>query len=833
MQTDTLLFDSKEQLVQFCKEHTIVDNTSLMIQVLTDIAQYDAIASLQNLLDELFPTSAIIGTSTNGAIMDGKVIDKTVIIFSQFQKSHLSTTLIEHQNNNHYQTGKAIADDLVTDQTKVIITFSDGLYTNGEEYLKGIEAIAPHITIAGGMAGDNSQLIETFVFDNRRIINNGAVAIAIDNPNLIVNSNYSFNWLPIGKKMMVTRSVKNRVYEIDHQPAYQIYSKYLGEELSKRLLKSGIEFPLTFERNGVTVGRAVLEFRPDGSLLFAGNIDEGTQVRFGIGQVDLILQDSIGNVNYFNGKAVESIFIYSCIGRYSFIGDGIEAELKPFAKIAPTAGFFTNGEFFYRDGQTQFLNQTLTILALSESTQTIHTNIPTYHQDEHTLHTRSDALLALAHLANLVTHELEGFNRELEHLVEQKTQYITQQAYIDDLTHLPNRLQLLDDIQKQANHYLLLINVDDFTSINDYFGHECGDYLLMTLVDWLTEFRDQYFGEIYKLPSDEYAVLLDRVMDREQLKEYIQALLAFIEKSIFEYQSHPLQISITIGAAQLNQNRDGMRHANIALKHAKHQKVPYIIFEETVALPEMIKKNLEMAQRVRLAINHHKIIPFYQPIVDLKSDQIYGYEALARLSDDKSSYLISPNQFIPTAQKIKLYWRITQMIFDQVITKVQHSQRNFSINLAFEDILNHSTRTYLLSTLAQNAKISHCITFEILETQEIKEDEIVNQFIQEVQNLGAKIAIDDFGSGFANFQNLTRIHANFIKIDGSLIRTIDQDPNSRLVVETIVNFAQKMQMKTVAEFIHSKEILDSVKEMGIDYGQGYYLGSPSKDIEIE
>ena len=123
------------------------------------------------------------------------------------------------------------------------------------------------------------------------------------------------------------------------------------------------------------------------------------------------------------------------------------------------------------------------------------------------------------------------------------------------------------------------------------------------------------------------------------------------------------------------------------------------------------------------------------------------------------------------------------------------------------------------------------VTFEILETQELGNAEVVKSFVAEVQRYGATVAIDDFGSGFANFENLTRINADTIKIDGSLIRKVDEDVNARVVVETIVTFAKKLGMKTVAEFVHSESVLQAVQELGIDYAQGYFLGRPEPALK--
>ena len=131
----------------------------------------------------------------------------------------------------------------------------------------------------------------------------------------------------------------------------------------------------------------------------------------------------------------------------------------------------------------------------------------------------------------------------------------------------------------------------------------------------------------------------------------------------------------------------------------------------------------------------------------------------------------------------------------------------------------------------KNSKASKRVIFELLESDAIEEFKRVERFISEVKRYGAKIAIDDFGSGYSNFGYLTKMSADFIKIDGSLIKDMDVDNNAFIVVETIVQFAKKLGIKTIAEFVHSSTVMDKVKEMGIDYSQGYHIDKQSVNIE--
>jgi EAL domain-containing protein (putative c-di-GMP-specific phosphodiesterase class I) len=266
----------------------------------------------------------------------------------------------------------------------------------------------------------------------------------------------------------------------------------------------------------------------------------------------------------------------------------------------------------------------------------------------------------------------------------------------------------------------------------------------------------------------------------------------------------------------------------MALKLAKKAGSEYMIFNENLQLAQQYEENIKMANTIKDAIHNDKIIPYFQPIFDLKTEKVHKYEALVRLVQEDGSVL-APFFFLETSRKVKLYPQITKIMIQKTFSYFSGSGINFSINLSFDDILNKNTRKFLFSKIKEY-KIASQLTIEILETLENNNAIIVDEFIEKVYESGAIIAIDDFGSGYANFQHMTTMRSDIMKIDGSLIKNIATDKNARLVVETIIVFAQKLNKKIIAEFVHSKEVYDIVKELGIEYAQGYYLGKPLENI---
>ena len=830
MKNTTIIFDDVAELKSTA---TVQDTPQTLIQIFCATNDINIIRNIQNYFKINFPSSTLIGTTTDGAIYNDKVYYRTkhIVTFTSFEKTTLKSSFIEHDNSfdMSFNSGQKLVKELLSENTKAIISFTDGIHTNGEEFLKGISSINSELIISGGMAGDNGELKKTYIFNNEYITDNGVLGVSLNSNILNVYTNYTFNWLPIGKKLQITKAVKNRVYEIDGMSAVDIYAKYMGKNIADNLPKIGIEFPLIFEKDGVNIGRAVVQKHDDGSLTFAGNVQEGIFVRFGVGNVDEILKNSnyqiekiLNNIKY----KPEAVFIYSCMARRRFMDKYIEDELMNLSSVGALSGFFTYGEFFHNKSKNELLNESITLLALNENANTIEHDSLEYINHKH--HYSVKAEHALSHLANTVSNELANLNDELEDRVKRSADYIYKQAYFDKLTGLPNRLNLLKRVNECVGKSIFLVNIDDFTTINDFYGHTIGDEVLVKMSQLLKNFSALDNVEVFKLPSDEFAIISSVQQNKQDLEAMIKKLIASIENERFLINEHIVHISVTISAAYINIAHTGLANADMVLKVAKKSHKPYLIFNEDLQLSKKYEENLKIANEIKRAIKNDEIMPYYQPIFEISTGKIEKYEALVRLKKENGE-ILSPYAFLSISEKIKLYPKITKIMIDKTFSYFSKNGLNFSINLSFSDILNERTREYLFDKI-DKYNIASQLTIEILETQEYSNENIISEFTKDVYAHGASIAIDDFGSGFANFQHMTAISSDYMKIDGSLIKNIDKDKNSRLIVESIVVFAKKLGKKIVAEFVHSKDVYDIVKELEIDYAQGYYLGEPKESV---
>lgn len=308
---------------------------------------------------DYLPQAICIGTTTDGEINASKISTlKTVISISVFENTFLKANYLEGEDS--FQIGYEIAKSIVCKNTKLIISFTGGIETNAEEYLKGIQDFDNTIMVCGGVAGDNGVFEQTFVSLGKKVLKKGYVAVSLNSDILKVSNAQKFDWVPIGLEHTINKVKGNRIYEISGMKPSDFYKKYLGESIAQT------EFPLIIEKNGIPTARAVLKQHEDGSLSCGGNLEKGDKVKLGFGDAQSILRNPLDSFYKVFKYPTETFFIYSCMARRRYIRNLIKLDVQPLAEIAPTSGFFTYAEFFHKDGHNELLNQTLTIVALSE-----------------------------------------------------------------------------------------------------------------------------------------------------------------------------------------------------------------------------------------------------------------------------------------------------------------------------------------------------------------------------------------------------------------------------------------------------------------------------------
>jgi diguanylate cyclase (GGDEF)-like protein len=393
----------------------------------------------------------------------------------------------------------------------------------------------------------------------------------------------------------------------------------------------------------------------------------------------------------------------------------------------------------------------------------------------------------------------------------------------DKLTDLGNREAFLLKLQKQTNINVVLLNIIDFQSVNKTFGYKEADNLLVDIANKLNIIVSKETGsKLYRIYGDEFAFICKKDNNIDLTCQNIKD--SFEDKMLY-FQDNFIHLSINISYSSV---KPVLLTATIAMQECKNSLDTHIVSYDNFSYNSKKNKNsLEMLRVIKDAITHDSIIPVYHAIINNKTKKIHKYETLARIKQ-KNNELLSPFHFIELSKKFKLYPEITKSIIKKAFNDFKYKDVNFSINFSYIDIHNPKILKYFYNTLEENKQTAKRLTIEILETESIDSYEELLNFRKKIKKYGCKLAIDDFGAGYSNWINILKLKPDYIKLDGSLIEDLLLNKDNMSLVQTIVSFAKTNNIKTIAEYVSSAELAVLVKELGIDFSQGFHYARPEE-----
>ncbi len=423
--------------------------------------------------------------------------------------------------------------------------------------------------------------------------------------------------------------------------------------------------------------------------------------------------------------------------------------------------------------------------------------------------------------------ENETYRKNLETKVQLRSLELEHAYYHDPLTGLQNRNALLGNIEEPDIVGLTLFDLENFSAINDIYGARIGDRILVGVANILVQMAGERHS-IHRLSGDQFAFLTHEGCSREQTIERTRAVLDRISQKAIRAEVGGFEVDINVAAMAsivYGEPRERLlEYADMTLGYAKKSHQDLVVYSEALGLEKRYKADLEAVQMIKEALQQDRLVPYFQPIV--KRNEI-SYECLVRVRMEDR--VIAPAEFLDAIKRTKYYSEVTRTMIQKSIDVFRDRTESFSLNLSFEDISNEATIVFIKTQLKEN-QIAERLIFEILETESIDNFDTVRNFIREMKQLGVRIAIDDFGSGYSNFTYLLELKPDYIKIDGSLIRHIDTNENSYILSKSIVNFSKEMGIRVIAEYVHSNPVFVRVKELGVHGCQGYYLGEPASEL---
>ena len=400
-------------------------------------------------------------------------------------------------------------------------------------------------------------------------------------------------------------------------------------------------------------------------------------------------------------------------------------------------------------------------------------------------------------------------------------------------TYTKSYLQEFFDVQQVDRYNAMLIDIDEFKQINEKYGHKSGDTVLKLFSKEMQTFLPKE-ARIIRFWGSEFLIIVEK--ESGDLEELANKLFTNLTEKRYLIDNETISLALSMSAIEIPVETESIQNIQKILDEKlleiKSRGKNALGIIGKITGDEIKYKNLDYTKE---ALEEERLTCLYQPIFDTKTKKIIKYEALVRLIDKEDpKKLISPFYFIDMIKGTTQYIKMSKLVLKEVFYVLHtYPEIEISFNLDLDDLYNADMMKLITKELYQHRNIANRLTFEILESHEIKDYDEVALIFQQLKAFGSKIAIDDFGSGYANYVYLIKLDIDILKIDGSIIQELLHSPErTKILLKSINDLAERYQYSVVAEFVSSKEIYDIIFELGIAYTQGYYLGEP-KPLDIK
>jgi len=394
----------------------------------------------------------------------------------------------------------------------------------------------------------------------------------------------------------------------------------------------------------------------------------------------------------------------------------------------------------------------------------------------------------------------------------------------DQLSGLGNQYKLHADMGAHAIAGAALFAFENFATMAQVYGQEVCDDVLRRFSSALLDRLDAAWYQAYRYTDDTLAVLSSDPSPK-RFRNSMRELLSF--SPLLTVNKTSLRFGLNLGIAL--RSGESLTYAEIALEKARETREHvYDIDQENTELGPQNRPNLQIIKHLHEALEADRLYPVFQPILNLHSGAIEKYECLIRAKTAEGVELM-PQEFLEIAKKTQRYQMITLRLLEKSVQYFRNKPFEFAVNLDLDDLTNRETINFLTGAVKE-AGVANRMVVEIVETQELVNFERVTLILDALKSQGIKIAIDDFGSGYSNFNYLLRLNPHYVKIDGSIISQVEINLRAKELVKSLVDFARHSNISTIAEYVDSPALLDTVKSLGVDYAQGWLIGKAKLEI---
>ncbi len=806
-----------------------------LVQIFTSILQPEEAVALAKQVKEKLPFAHVIGSSVSGVIYRGKQHDQhTMIAIEQYKNCTIGSYLISTAD----QDAKALATSLQTvwsDGTPKLLRLFLGAYYGEAHQLMGcINEMIPGMQVVGGMSGELfSSKVLPFVFNDETSLDCGLICAGIAGEFSTYNRiNTAHERISVPHT--ITKADGRIIYEIEGETAQNWLQKNLGfksnqhydswEDIANN--DPLVRFQLALEDHKKATRFIHFDESSKEISQYFTQLEAGTKFRLSYTSPAKCVEECKQTCMEVMETPIEQLFCYNCLFRKLYLKNCAQWELSPYHKN-PISGIFLLGEFGCHDGVNEVLNGSCVLSGICEEERYLQVDMARFGQLDSIREENEglfDYLINKQTQANSAEHSYV-LSEVLTHERNQQGEF---NRFVDSNLNLSNMLQYDLDCVEYGFDKLCLIKIDNADILISFMGQSGYIAQVKEMVRKMEESGLSASNDVfvYSASLDTFLIAATSAYSQDAFITLVKGIEVYSDKIQSKFTDTPIitryvvvsgkEYLLTKAYTQSQLHKNSQSRMVIAL--AKEQDNTYT------------KKELDTIKLIQYALTENHVIPYYQGLYNNTTGKIDRYEALMRIQNQNGD-ILTPYHFMDISKKYRLYLDLNLKMFEAVLEDFSTIDCPVNINICAHDINSLRYRQALRERLKTFHKPEN-ITFEILEDEYFSDMEELKEFIAEVRSYGAKIAVDDFGSGYSNLLELVRIQPDYLKIDGEIIREVHKQHEHEIIVSVISSLAKQLAIGLVAEFVENEEIQAIVEKYEVLRSQGYLFSKPQPFAEV-
>lgn len=832
MKCINFIYSSEKHLTDLIEANKLTPEKEYLIRIHTCIHNPDNIMPFVNIIASKLPNAKIIGSSTCGVIYEGQIMEDCCLVsITEFNNVSLNTFMLPLSGDDGADlTGYALADSVReqfrAEDPRFILAFFSRPFIKVTDFVDSLNNFFSDMQIIGGVANtadgtpEHSWLYQSFVFNESSVSNDAVVCAGINSHTMSVFSDIIYATEPVGKSYTITDADGMIIRTVEGINAVEWYQDLLGVDLSGidqsnstsifPLIKPdyhNIPWAVAYSPQNEKI--SVFSDEPYPVMFVPSEARVGDKIRISYSSIQKTIDVCESVCENICNHPAEVLFGYSCVSRRDMFSNCASWELMPFKKTN-LCGALLSGELGNIENFNLYCNYSFTIAALSESNSHIRLDIKALEQNSNSL---------IDNHIQIMEFLLKNSSDNNSSMDDQQNE-IKSSLFIDDDTGLGNITKFLFDCNLGNFDKICMITIKNESLLKAFLSES--KFLIYfnrfhkAIMDFVQTWG--YSCYIYKKTSLILTAAPD-ISDSEFL-EMLQALQNNL--SNFKFSSY---VPVTDFAVVMHED-DMIKKAELALVRMRNKNQSFLVYTAELGLEQFNAQKMKMITILNDAISNNRVIPFFQGIHDNHSKDIKMYEALMRIEDEEGN-IYTPYLFMNIAKEYGYYSDISYMMINKVLRIFRDSSDKVTINLNISDIYDYKI-THSIFDFLKNAPHPENYIFELTETEEIEDYQVIFEFSEKIHEVGGSIAIDDFGSGFSNILNILKIQSDYIKIDGEIIKNISSDIYALEFLEMISTWANKHCKEIIAEFVENDSIQSIVEQNNIRFSQGYLYSKPER-----